>query len=200
MEINVTKMRTLFILVICILFSGCTRIAFTVPVGQPVSPKDTAVLKGEWIGEKGVVWKVEQEPGSEHLVARGKEDGKEKNYGLTLTTVGKDVPILWAEDENLKAYIPLRVCGADEDAVALLYPDEDEVKKLVSEGKLAGVYNKEKNAWIISKGDWGALLESKDFWEIGGCLVFTRNKRVNLPPAQPPAAVTPPGGQGPRQP
>jgi hypothetical protein len=190
-------MRALLLLALCILFSGCTRIAFTVPVGKPVPPKETADLKGEWIGEGGVVWKVEQEPGSEQLVARGKEDGKEKSYSLTFTMVGKDVPVLWAEDKDLKAYIPLRFCGADDDAVALLVPDEDEVKKLVTEGKLAGVYNQEKRTWIISKGDWDALMGSKDFWELNNCYVFTRNKRVNLSSVQPPAVVTPPAGQGP---
>jgi hypothetical protein len=187
-------MRALWLLAFCVLFSGCTRIAFTVPVGEPVSPKDTADLRGDWIGKDGVVWRVEPEPGSEHLVARGKEDGKEKNYSLTFTTVGKDVPLLWAEDNDLNAYIPLRVCGGDDDAVALLYPDEDEVKKLVGEGKLAGAHDENKRAWIIAKGDWGALLASKDFWELGNCYIFTRNKRAGQTPA---AAVTPPAGQGP---
>lgn len=196
---NLTEMRVLLLLALCVLFSGCTyrRIAFTAPVGQPVSPKDTADLKGDWIGKDGVVWKVEQEPGSGNLIAKGKEDGKEKDYHLIFTTVGKDIPIFWAEDKDLKAYIPLRVSVADGDAMTLLFPDEDEVKKLVSEAKLAGVYNEEKRAWIISNGDWDALLENKDFWEINICLVFTRNKRVNPASEQSSTAVMPPAGQGP---
>ena len=183
-------MRPILLLTFCLVLSACTRVAFTVPVGQPAPPKDIAMLAGEWTGEKAVVWHVEPEAGSAYFRASGTEDGKPKDYRFVVTTVGHDVFLLGVEDKELNAFLPLRIAGAD-DALALLYPDTEEIERLVKEQKLTAVFNKEKKAWIFPPGEWESLLAGKQFWALNLCLPFLK-KKAAVPPAEiAPTAVTP---------
>ncbi len=186
-------MRAYLLFALGLLLAGCTPVVFTTTVGQAVPAADTDDFKGEWIGEKSNVWRVEREPPAGSLVAHWIEDGKEKSARLTFTLVRDHVAILWVEEKELGGYLPLRISGAD-DAVALLYPSEDEVKRLVADGKLSGTFNKEKNYWLIAKGDWEALLERPSFWEIDKCLPFVRSKNStkSAPSAQPAVPSPPP--------
>jgi len=156
-------------------------VAFTVPVGQPASPQDTEVLAGDWTGEKAVVWHVKPETGSAYFIAKGAEDGKEKDFRFVVTTVGHDVFIVWVEDKELNAFLPMRISGA-EDALALLFPDEEAIKRIVEERKLPAVFDKDKKAWLFPKGDWESLLASKDFWSLNLSLPFTKNREPNQVP------------------
>ncbi len=178
-------MRACLLFLFSLLLSGCTRVVFTATVGQPVSAADADCFKGEWIGEKSNLWRVDREPASGQLVAHWTEDGKEQSSRLDFTLLGDHVAIVWVEEKELGGYMPLRISGA-EDAVALLLPNEDEVKRLVAEGKLSGTFNKEKNYWLVAKGDWAAVLESPAFWDIDKCLPFVR------PPVAPSTAATKP--------
>jgi hypothetical protein len=187
--------RATWLAAACLLFAGCTRVAFRTPLGKPAAASDLNELVGQWKGEKGMVWTVEREAASGRLRASWAEDGKPRTETLVLTTLGTDnaVHIVWAEETDLSAFVPLRISAA-EDALALLYPSDGAVKALVDKGKLAGTFNKEKNAWIISEGDWTGLLERPDFWTIDMCLPFVRidrPRKAEAPPA-PPAAPEPP--------
>jgi hypothetical protein len=187
-------MRSALLLVACLVCSGCTRIAFTAPLGTPAPASGAKELRGEWTGGKGLACRVEQDPASGQMIARVTEDGKEESRTIVLTTVGKDVFIVWAQDKELGAYLPFRIAAGDE-AVALLYPDEDAVKRLVAEGKLTGAYSKEKNAWVITKCDSESLLAAKEFWRLDVSMPFIRNKA----PVPSTAASPPPAGE-PRHP
>jgi hypothetical protein len=193
-------MKTHLFLTLCVLLSSCTRIAFVAPVGKPATSSIADDLVGDWKGEKATVWHIEQIPSSSDLLAKWTQDGKNQSRSFLVTTIGEDIFIVWAEDKELGAYLPFRVSGAEE-ALALLYPDEKEVEKLVANGKVTAVYDKEKKAWIISKGDWEPLLVQKDFWRIDVCMPFTKVKMANQQSPEPtPTAITPAAGQPPRQP
>jgi hypothetical protein len=177
---GVQRLVPLLVLGVSVLFTGCTRVVFTERVGKPVPASEADELEGEWIGQKGTIWRVEHDPDSGHLIARWEEEGKPQSRSIVVTTVGEGVSIVWAEETDVGAYLPLRISpGAGQpdhiDSLTLLYPSEDVVKKLVGDGKLAGVLNKEKNAWVISKGDWEALLDRPDFWRIDVSMPFVRN-------------------------
>ncbi len=171
---------------------------FTHPSGKPVPAADADDFKGEWIGEKGRVWRADREPGAPNLVVHWDDDGKDQICLLVFTRVRDHVAIVWVEDKEDGGYTPLRISGSiagTDEAVALLYPDADEVKRLVAEGKLTGTFNKEKSCWLIAGGDWDAALESPAFWEIDNCLPFfrSRNTTKTAPsPAPNPAARPPP--------
>ena len=165
-------------------------------MGTPAPASDIDDVKGEWTGGKGAVYRVGQDPGSGQLTARVEEDGKEQIYPILLTTVGKDVVIVWVKDKELGAYLPFRIAPGDE-SVALLCPDEDVVKALVTEGKLIATYDKEKKAWVISKGESEALLLGKEFWSIDYCMPLFRSKEAKKTPAE---ATTSPAAPAARHP
>jgi hypothetical protein len=181
-------MRAGLLLPFSLLLAGCTSVVFTHPSGKPVPAADADEFKGEWIGQKGILWRVDREPGAVNLVARWSEDGKEQTRPLVFTEVRDHVGIVWVEEKELGGYLPLRISGA-EDALALLYPQVDEVKRLVAEGKLAGTFNKEKNYWLVASGDLDAALESPAFWEIDNCLPFVRSRNAAKPASTPPPAA-----------
>jgi hypothetical protein len=192
-------MRTLLFLALCALLSACTRIAFVTPVGKPVTSAIADDLVGDWTGEKGGVWHVERIPNTSELLAKWTQDGKDQSCRFLLTTIGADIFIVWAEDKELSAYLPLRVSGA-EDALTLLYPDEKEVELLVGNGKLTAVHDKEKRSWTIPQGNWEPLLERKDFWRIDTCMPFTKIKTPTKALAPTSTPATTPAAQEPRQP
>ncbi len=182
-------MRSLFILAACVLFPGCARIAFTSPVGKPAPASETDEFKGVWTGERGALCHFDRDPGSNNLIAKSGDEGKEESRTVIVTTVGKDVLIAWTLEKDLGAYCPFRIShGGDSAGFALLLPSADEVKRLVDAGKLAGTYDKEKDAWIISKGDWQALLERSEFWNLENCAPFIRNDAAKKPVSAPEAA------------
>jgi len=192
-------MRTLLSLTLCVLLASCTRVAFVTPVGKPATSSIADDLVGDWTGEKGVVWHIEHVPNTSDFLAKWTQDGKDQSCRFLLTTIGEDIFIVWAEDKELSAYLPLRVSGA-EDALTLLYPDEKEVELLVGSGKLTAVHDKEKRSWTISQGNWESLLERKDFWRIDTCMPFTKVKSPTKPLAPTSTSVTAPAAQEPRQP
>jgi hypothetical protein len=167
-----------------LLLSGCTSVVFTHPSGQPVPAADADDFKGEWIGEKGKLWRVDREPGAPNLVVHWNDNDKDQSCSLVFTQVRGHVAIVWVEEKELGGYMPLRISGA-EDALALLYPKVDEVKRLVAEGRLTGTFNPEKNYWLIANGDWDAALENPAFWEIDNCLPFVRSRNAAKPPPAP---------------
>jgi hypothetical protein len=142
----------------------------------PPQEKDIA---GDWTGEKGLVWHIRKIRGSNDYAANYTADGKAQNWKFTITTIGNDTVILWAEDKELSAYLPFRVASGGEDAVVLLYPDEEEFKRFLREGKITAQHDKDKNAWVVSKGDWTSLLESKNFWRIDLCVPFIKITKAN---------------------
>src|ERR1035437_9707322 len=192
-------MRTLLSLTLCVLLSSCTRVAFDTPVGKPVTSSIADDLIGDWTGEKGVVWHIERIPNTSDLLAKWAQDGKDQSCRFLLTTIGEDTFIVWAEDKELTAYLPFRVSGA-EDALTLLYPDEKQVELLVGSGKLTATHDKEKRSWTVAKGNWGPLLEQKDFWRIDAWMPFTKVKSTTKAPAPTSMPVTPPATQDSRQP
>jgi hypothetical protein len=177
--------RLLWALGLALLFCGCTGVAFKAPVGTPMSASEMADLKGEWIAnddEDGAhTVRVEQKPGSDRLIAKWSEEGKDKHADLCVTKIGEHVQLVWVDDEDeaVGLLFPFRICRYSKDAVAFLSPDDEEVKKLANAGKLVAGLDKKNNNWIVSKGDLEALLESKEFWQLGGCFILTRSTAVS---------------------
>ncbi|HEY1764885.1 MAG TPA: hypothetical protein VGF85_08160 [Opitutaceae bacterium] len=178
--------RLSFVVAAVFLFAGCTRVAFRNPVGKTVEAADQDQLVGAWTGEKGIVWTVDRDPKSDLLRASWEADGKAQSRLLVLTTIGENVNVVWEKEDDLAAYVPLRISGAEE-ALALLYPSDEAVKKLVADGKLAAVFDRDNRAWILPDGDGAALLQRTDFWRIDACMPFVRNARSKV--AGGPAAV-----------
>lgn len=191
-------MRSLVLLGLLVILSACTRVVFPEPLGKPV-PADDAdkfsdetgkFISGEWLGEEGSVWTVEQEPKSEYFTVKSVKKGKEETHRFLIRIVGQEflgAHIIWVEDKKLNGFIPLRIAGAD-DALALLYPDADAVEKMITDGKLKGVLNKDPKAWLIEKGDWEEVLTTKDFWLLNNCLPFVRRPQPSGTPPPPTAA------------
>ena len=192
-------MRKLLSLSLCILLSSCTRVAFVTPIGKPAASSIADDLVGDWTGEKAGIWHIERIPNTSDLLAKWAQDGKDQSCRFLLTTIGEDTFIVWAEDKELAAYLPFRVSGA-EDALTLLYPDENEVELLVGSGKLTAVHDKEKRSWTISQGNWESLLERKDFWRIDTCMPFTKVKSTTKVLAPTNTPVTTPATQAQPQP
>jgi hypothetical protein len=191
-------MRTLLsllLLSLMLIFSACTRVVFPEPLGKPVPADDAEkfsdetgkFISGEWLGEEGSVWTVEQEPKSEYFTVKSVKKGKEETHRFLIRIVGqesREAHIIWVEDKKLNGYIPLRIAGAD-DALALLYPDAEAVEKMITAGKLKGVLNKDPKAWLIEKGDWEEVLAGKDFWLLDDCQPFVRRPQFAKPPEIP---------------
>jgi hypothetical protein len=176
-----------------LLLAGCTRVAFRTPVGKAVEAKDRdELLMGEWTGEKGTVWTVDHDPKSGLLRASWREDGKAQTRLLVLTTLGQSESLIWEKEDDLNAYVPLRVAGAEE-ALALLRPDDKMLGKLVADGKVAAAFDKEKNAWTLPDGDWASLLERADFWDMDTSMPFVRNLRPKASATLSAPAAPPPG-------
>src|SRR3990172_8940639 len=137
-------MNRILVSICLVALSGCTRIAVTHPVGKavPAAELDEA-LSGEWIGGKGVIWTVSRPKDSAKLHVAYPEDGKNKEAYFLVTQIADDVSIVWVDDKELDASLPLRVSGGD-DALTLLYPDEEEIKRLVGEKKITGSYDEPK--------------------------------------------------------
>ena len=170
-------MRILLSLIVCIVLSSCTRIAFTESIGNPISIPAKDDILGDWTGDKGIVWHIKRIQNSNAYIAEHSEDGKDQNIKFILTKIAGDTVILWAEDKELSAYLPFRVASGITDSFTLLYPDEEALKRLVSERKVVAVHDNDKKSWIVSKGDWEPLLKSKDFWSIDFCMPFTKIKK-----------------------
>ena len=178
------------LLAACLLLPGCTRVGFQSPVGKPLPVSELDSLIGEWLGERGTVWTVDRDPASGHLRARCVEDGKPKTELFLVTTLDdKDTSdkysLAWIKQDDVPAYVPLRILGA-EDALALLYPDDDFLKRLVAEGKANATFHETENIWIMPPGDWTALLERPDFWKLTTCLPFVRAHPSKASAAPPP--------------
>ena len=188
---------SLLLIGMTMLLSACTSVVFPEPLGKPVPESDELekFLVGEWLGEKGVIWTVGKDPASEYFIARStKGDSPER---FIVRVLGKETHIMWVENTKAHGYIPLRMAGA-EDAVALLYPDHAAVEKMITDGKLQGVKNKETDAWMIAKGDWEEVLLGKEFWLLDNCQPFVRRPQPPKPPET--TAVAPPASEAPLPP
>ena len=181
-------MRILLAVLFCLLCSACTRVAFDQPIGAPVSETDLSFFIGDWRGSKNVTTHVAMDKTPGFLIATWEEDGKARSARFKVGSLKNDVSIIWVEDVELKAYIPLRIAGA-EDGLALLYADDDAVKRLVEEGKLAGKYDSGSKTWRIAAGDWEDLLVGKDLWQLNQCMPFVK---IPGPPAPEKESAAPP--------
>ena len=168
-------MKIALFLLTALLFTGCTRIAVVKPVGAPVAAKDTAELAGEWTGPKRQLVTVTIESGELPLKLAYFEKGKPKERRATVTSPAKDVIVLWLKDDELSAFIPLRV-SMNDDALALLYPDKTEIEKLIAAGTIKGVYDKDHDSLVLQPDGIQALLATKSFWHLDAATPFTKNK------------------------
>jgi hypothetical protein len=176
--------RLTCLLAAALLLGGCTRVAFRSPVGKPVAAADEDELKGEWLGGKGVVYTVDRDAASGRLRVSYVSGGKTETRLLVLTSLSSTLNLVWEKEDDLSAYVPLRMAGGD-DAMALLYPDEAAVKKLVAEGKLTAAFNDKEKAWVVAEGDWSAVLERADFWKLDTSLPLVRPPPTKTPAAAP---------------
>jgi len=166
-------MRHLIFIALVTLLAGCTQVVFVEPVGRVADKEAATAIPGKWMGEKGMVWTVEAGAEPASFVATAMDGDKKEEYRFQLRVVGKACYLIWVDDPKLKAFAPFRVSGGDASAV-LLTPDEEAVKLMVEQGKLVGEYNKDKKTWVIAKGDWAALLESKEFWRLDSMMAFLK--------------------------
>jgi hypothetical protein len=120
-----------------------------------------------------LVWTVEAGADPATFVATAMDGEKKEEYRFQLRVVGKSCYLIWVDDPKMKTVAPFRVSGGD-DSVVLIRPDEDAVKTMVEKGRLVGEYDKEKKMWVIAKGDWAAILESKEFWALDSMMPFLK--------------------------
>ena len=160
-------------LTLAALLAGCTQVVFVEPVGAVAGKEAVQAIPGKWTGEKGMEWTVvaTEEPAT--FVATAMDGEKKQEYRFQLRVVGKACHLIWVDDPKAKTVAPFRVSGGD-DSVVLITPDEEAVKAMVEQGKLTGQYDKDKKVWVIAKGDWAAILESKEFWKLDSMMPFMR--------------------------
>ncbi|MGB0371417.1 MAG: hypothetical protein ACPGN3_08700 [Opitutales bacterium] len=149
--------------------AGCSRVVISEPIGEEIPDADAALFAGMWQGIEGEPFEVQYDAESNEFTV-SRTDAREFNgTKFSIRSLAEDVLVLWVEDKELTAYVPLRISislAEDPKFITLLVPDSDEVEKRVSSGKIKGSYDEALRAWVISPEAISETLLSKDFWSL----------------------------------
>ena len=163
------------------LLCGCTKVAVVEPLGTPISDEDAAELTGTWVGAEKETLVVAYDAGSDRFNV-GKPGGEAWEIDhFSVRGLDDEVFILWAEDKETSAYLPMRIAMSIEgnDGFAtLFYPDAEAVERLVESGRISGEMREDEKAWILQTRDLAPVLLSKDFWRMDVVLPFVKIETI----------------------
>jgi hypothetical protein len=177
--------KLLGLLLPAMLVCGCTRIAVTDTIGSPISKDEAQELTGDWLGPKQEIWTVTLTTNPPLMRAVRQANGTTKETFFKVTKLTNEATLVWARDEELNAYLPFRLAAGDE-SVALLHPDEREVKRLAESRTIQGTYDESASAWVLSAEHLEQHLSGKTFWLLDASMPFVQTARTNsqAPPAE----------------
>lgn len=165
LDLFAINMRILLLVAIAIL-CGCTGVVVREPIGERYGDGETASLAGKWRGPDGTIITVSPAAGG-MTIAYNENEERFELYAV-LTTLDSDVPIVWFRYDGDPGYQPIRISPdpSRENCVALLCPDDQEIRRLVDQGVLFGKYDDQKGGWFLENRGLVEELKGKRFWDL----------------------------------
>ena len=191
-------MKTLSLVLLSLLFCGCTTVIVEDPVGQILEDEETRQnLVGKWMLGDGSVFSVSSIADSRSFEAEFVEDGETKKGQFMISKVsveeevarqGKleanrvfdDLRVIWWSSDEYEGYVPLRLLsGGGEGGIVLLFPDSEEIEAMVQEGLIKAKETEEKYLVILMPEELEEALSSKRFWELREAIALVKEPSVS---------------------
>jgi hypothetical protein len=193
--IAAAPMKTLLLLLLLLVglgLTGCSAVAVRGPLGTALPPDATNKLIGEWLGPDHMVLTVARDADGPTLTASYVEDGKPHAIRFLVTQLNDDCTILWGEVEVAGFHSPVRLVTSDDDAVVLIVPDQEEIKRRLAAGTLTAAPEKHEELLCLEPAGLLEFLTTKSAWDLTTMVPLVRKPgTAPASPDSPPTARTP---------